>query len=103
MKSIDVQKKLNEIIRKEIPTEMLMRDCMYLAHGENNRFCKQTSQVSCYGCKFYEPNIRVKITKVIEYVARLEAKHEADIAQLKFIHEKEIRELMDSYERREDG
>ena len=97
MKSVDVQKKLYEIVRSEIPTHNVQEDCMYLSK-DNIRFCRQTSQKSCKGCNFYEPNIRTKINLVVEAMIRMEGKYNADLAQMRYIHQTDMKRMADIYD-----
>ena len=98
MKSADIQKKLYEIVGSEIPTQNIQRDCMYLSK-EKDRFCRQTSQKSCKGCKFFEPNIRTKINMVIETINRMETEHKLAMAKLKSDCEKRMKWMMDQHDR----
>lgn len=69
-------------------------ECQY--KGKNGKFCRMTTNESCRGCEFYNPNYAYKIQLMAKAMEEQKAVYETNIDAMKTIHEKEMMECMNT-------
>ena len=92
MTNAQIKEKMDSIIKSATSVRKEVENtCSY--HGDNNRFCKMTTNTKCTNCDFYEPNYATRARIVVEAMMDAEERHKAQMLNMTRMHTDECDEL----------